>query len=100
MRPAGRRQTRRARRRASTSTRAEATSGCSRRFPHTGADDRLDDPALPALACAALLDDPAARHHDHAITQPGELEPVARLEYHRGALRRLLAQHLVDLEVA
>src|SRR5690348_10340043 len=98
MRPAAPPRRRPMRRSASTSTPAGATNARSSQLPDAGADDRLDDPALAQLVASDLLDDPPARHHDHAITEARELEWIARLHDHRDALRRLFAQRLVDVE--
>ena len=62
------------------------------------AHDRLDDPALAELVAADLVDDRPARHHDDAVTEPGELERIARLDDDRNALLRLRAQRVVDVE--
>src|SRR5947207_2436029 len=60
------------------------------------ADDRLDDALLAEVVGADLVDDPAARDHDDAVAEAGELERVARLDDHRDALAGLRAKRLVD----
>ena len=40
----------------------------------------------------------ATRHHHDSVAQPGQLDRVARLDDHRGALVGLVAQRLVDVE--
>src|ERR1700693_6359755 len=60
--------------------------------------DGLDDPALTELVAADLVDDRPARHHDDAVTEPGELERIARLDDDGHSLLRLRAQGVVDVE--
>ena len=62
------------------------------------ADDRGDDPTLAEIVARDLVDDPSARHHDHAIAQTRQLDRVAGLDDDGGALGRLLAQRGVDVE--
>src|SRR5581483_3448367 len=97
-RPGGRSHTRRARRSASTSTPAAARRAASYRLSDPRADDGLDDAALPELVARDLVDDHAARHHDDAVAEAGELERVAGLDEHRDPLPGLRAQRVVDVE--
>src|ERR1700693_3795197 len=62
------------------------------------AHDRLDDPALAELVAADLVDDRPARHHDDAVTEPGELERIARLDDDGHSLLRLRPQRVADVE--
>src|SRR6266571_1744418 len=72
---------------------------CAHTLPtDAGADDRLDDPAFTELLAVDLVDDPPARHHDDAVTEPGELERIARLDDDRHTFVRLRAQCFVDVE--
>ena len=68
----------------SPTTREPTIASTMRRSPRLG---RLD-----------LVDDPAARHDDDAVTEPGELEGIARLDDDCDAFVRLRAQRLVDVE--
>src|SRR6266852_7880703 len=63
-----------------------------------GTHDGLADPALTELVAADLVDDRPARHHDDAVTKPGELERIARLDDDGHSLLRLRAQRVVDVE--
>ncbi len=45
-----------------------------------------------------LVDDLPARHHDDAVTEPRELERVARLDDGRDAVLCFLAEGVVDVE--
>src|SRR2546427_7521460 len=62
------------------------------------AHDGLHDPALTELVATDLVDDRPARHHDDAVTEPGELERIARLDDGGNSLLRLRAQRVVDVE--
>ena len=53
---------------------------------------------LAEVGLRDLVDDATTRHHDDAIAEPGQLDRVARLDQHRGALVGLGAQRLVDVE--
>src|SRR3989475_13302547 len=112
MRPRARSRSRRAPRSAPSSARAATSHGtCAARSGRSGlrgascrsrvarahapppagarADDRLDDPAFVELLAGNLLDDPPTGHHDDAVTEPGELERVARLDDDGDAFPRL-----------
>src|SRR5690242_21705058 len=99
MRNAASARTHRGRRSGPSSARA-AAARASRRppFGRARADDRLDDAPLAQLLARDLLHDAPARHHDHAVAEPGELERIARLDDRRHAVRNLCAQRLVDVE--
>ena len=45
-----------------------------------------------------LVDDLPARHHDHPVAEPGQLERVTRLDDDRDAFLRLRAQGVIDVE--
>ena len=61
------------------------------------ADRGVDDPLLGHGVALERRDGLAARHHDHAVAQPLELERVARGDDDRHAAGGDLAQDAVDL---